>query len=251
MEGSTFTGMEEIVEGFNNYFTDVGEKLQKTIKETNLTIFDFMGVKRDYKFEFKLITQEQLLKIIRNLKPKTSVGQDYLNNKIIKACFPGIISVILHLVNLSLESGIFPPPLKTSRILPIHKDGPKTDFGNFRPISLISSFGKLVEKIVAKQITKYLEDNGLIFKHQYGFRGKHDCQQPLLYFTEKIRPTLDSKNKLFGIATFIDMRKAFDTIPFTQLIQKLEFYGVSGNTLKWFEDYLFNREQCVEIEGHR
>ena len=179
------------------------------------------------------------------------MGQDYLNNKIIKACFPGIISVILHLVNLSLESGIFPPPLKTSRILPIHKDGPKTDFGNFRPISLISSFGKLVEKIVAKQFTKYLEDNGLFFKHQYGFRGKHNCQQPLLYFTEKIRPTLDSKNKLFGIATFIDMRKAFDTIPFTQLIQKLEFYGVSGNTLKWFENCLLNREQCVEIEGHR
>ena len=138
-----------------------------------------------------------------------------------------------------------------SRVIPVYKEGVKNDFGNYRPISLISAFGKLIEKIVAAQLTRFLETNNILYKHQYGFRSQHDCQQPLVFFTEKVRPSLDIENNCYSIAVFIDMKKAFDTIPFNHLISKLEFYGVQGAALKWFNSYLYGRQQCVEINGCR
>ena len=152
-----------------------------------------------------------------------------------KECFPLIINTITHLVNLSLLNGLVPIELKTSRTVPVFKEGIKSDFGNYRPISLISAFGKLLEKIVASQFTFYLENNKLLYKHQYGFRKLHDCQQPLIFFTEKVRASLETQNKCFSLATFIDMRKAFDTIPFDLLLKKLEFYGVHDYSLDWFK----------------
>ena len=119
------------------------------------------------------------------VKPKKSNCQDSLSNKLIKECFPFILDTITHLVNLSLINGIVVPPLKTSRVIPVYKEGIKNDFGNYRPISLISAFGKLIEKIVAAQLTRFLEINNLLYKHQYGFRFQHEFQQPLVFFTEK------------------------------------------------------------------
>ena len=251
MGTKSFSDTEQIVNGFNDYFTDIGEKLQQGIENTNNNILDFMGTKRNYKFSFRKISNLSLLKYIRKIKPKSSYGQDLLSNKLIKECFPIIIDTITYLVNLSLQQGIVVPQLKTSRVLPIFKEGSKNEFGNYRPISLISAFGKLIEKVVAAQFTKFLEVNKLLYKHQYGFRNLHDCQQPLMYFTEKVRQSLSSQNNTFSLAVFIDLKKAFDTIPFDHLLTKLEFYGVHGTTLEWFRSYLYGRQQCVEINGVR
>ena len=166
MGKQTFETMEDIVGGFNDYFTDIGETLQKTIKQTDEKVSDFLGAKKPYKFTLKPINEDKLLHFIKKLKPKASCGQDPINNIIIKNCFPYISQVLLHLINLSIIKGIVPSQLKTSRILPIFKEGLKNDFGNYRPISLISALGKLLEKIVASQLTRYLERNSILFKHQ-------------------------------------------------------------------------------------
>ena len=142
------------------------------------------------------------------------------------------------MVNLSLSTGIVSPPLRSSRVIPIYKEGDKNYFGNFRPISLISAFGKLIEKIVAKQLTKFLENNNLLYKHQYGFRRFHDCQQPLICFSEKVRQSLDSKGDLYSLSVFIDLRKAFDTIPLQRLSVKMKSDGIEGKVLSWIQDFL-------------
>ena len=149
MDKKEYNSTEQIVEGFNNYFTDIGEKLQRTIKNANpnLSINSYLGAKKPYKFKLKPISEDTLLKTIKQLKPKASTGQDKINNIIIKECFPKISLVLLHLINLSIIKGIVPVPLKTSRIVPVFKEGLKGDFGNYRPISLISVMGKLLEKI--------------------------------------------------------------------------------------------------------
>ena len=128
----------------------------------------------------------------------------------IKHCFPVIIDTVVFLINLSLSTGTVPLPLKNSRVVPIFKDGLRGEYGNYRPISLISSFGKLVEKIVSQQLTYYLETNNLLFKHQYGFRKGRDCQQPLVQFIERIRSSLERKSNDLGLVVFIDLKKAFD-----------------------------------------
>ena len=125
MEKKEFNSTEQIVEGFNNYFTDIGENLQRTIKNSNpnLNINSYLGAKKPYKFKLKPISEDTLLKIIKQLKPKASTGQDKINNIIIKECFPKISLVLLHLINLSIVKGIVPVPLKTSRIVPVFKEG--------------------------------------------------------------------------------------------------------------------------------
>ena len=94
-----------------------------------------------------------------------------------------------------------------------------------------------------------MERSNLFYRHQYGFRKGLDCQQPLVYFSEKIRPSLDKINKCFSLAVFVDFKKAFDTIPFNLLLEKLNFNGIEGNELKWFKSYLNERYQMVEIDG--
>ena len=249
MGDTLFDSIENIVNGFNDYFTDIGEQLQIKIPINKGTIHDFLGTKKPYLFKFRLVGPSTMEYYISKIKLKSSVGQDRINNIIIKNCFPAIIEVLVHLVNLSISNGVVPPPLKSSRVVPIFKEGNKDDFGNYRPISLISALGKLVEKIVATQLTLFMERSNLFYRHQYGFRKGLDCQQPLVYFSEKIRPSLDKINKCFSLAVFVDFKKAFDTIPFNLLLEKLNFYGIEGNELKWFKSYLNERYQMVEIDG--
>ena len=148
-DGVRTEGWEAISEGFNKYFTTVGVKLQKLIPPSNRNFKEYLGKPSLDRFEFREIGCESLLKIIKKLKNKNSHGQDLLTNKMIKYCFPGIIKTIVYLVNLSLNFGTVPLPLKNSRVVPIFKEGARSEYGNYRPISLISSFGKLVEKIVS------------------------------------------------------------------------------------------------------
>ena len=101
------------------------------------------------------------------LKPKTSQGLDILSNKIIKLIFPKILSVIKKLINLSLKNGIVSDQLKTARVITIFKDGIKSSFNNYRPISLISSFGKFLEKIVSKQLLKFFNRHNLFYKKKW------------------------------------------------------------------------------------
>ena len=92
--------------------------------------------------------------------------------------------------------------------------------------------GKLLERVVSEQLTNYLDANDLFSKHQYGFRAKHNTSHPLIHFTKKV---LDSLRKNFlHIAVFIDLKKAFDTVDHSILLEKLSYYGILGKELLWF-----------------
>ena len=114
MGETIFDSMDKIVNGFNDYFTDIGEQLQAKIPINKGNIYDFLGTKKPYKFKFKLVGPSTIEYFISKIEPKSSVGQDRINNVIIKNCFPAIIEVLVHLVNLSLNNGIVPFPLKSS-----------------------------------------------------------------------------------------------------------------------------------------
>ena len=146
---------------------------------------------------------------------------------------------------MSFSKGIFPDKLKIVKVIPLHKGGSTQDLNNFRPISLLSIFDKIIEKIIHKRLYHFLEHN-ILFENQFGFRKNNSTSYTLMEITERIE-SIDSGK--FGCGIFIDLRKAFDTVNHDILYKKLEHYGVRGMLLEWFKSYLMDRKQYVFYNG--
>ena len=106
-----------------------------------------------------------------------------------------------------------------------------------------------MEKIVAKQLMRFLHINDILYKHQYGFRAGHNTSHPVLHLSEKIYSALNQKPSAKTLTIFIDLKKAFDTVDHKILLSKMEHYGIRNNTNLWFKNYLNEREQFVSING--
>ena len=145
-------------------------------------------------------------------------------------------------INKSLETGIVPTVLKQAKIVPLYKSGSKEEATNYRPISLLPVFSKLLEKTVYNQFSKYFEQ--FITPVQFGFRTKHSTVHCILNFLNNVSANRSSK---YHVSVFLDLKKAFDTVPHNVLIEKLKSYGVKQTELAWFSNYLSGRGQstCV------
>ena len=134
-----------------------------------------------------------------------------------------------------------------AKVIPSHKKGPTDDVNNYRPISLLSVFSKIIEKLMVVRLTTYLELHEIIYPNQFGFRQGYSTSHSLISITETIKKTLD--NNKYGCGVFIDLRKAFDTVNHGILLQKLEHYGIRDSASSWFKSYLTNRRQYVHLNG--
>ena len=242
-----FTTDGSIAEEFNTYFANVGPDLYKKIQYNGTkSVNSFLSNIINSRFEFQLVTDEEILDFIGTLEPKTSSGFDNLSAKTLKQIGPIIHSVIRLITNQSLTTGIFPSQLKVALVTPIYK-GKNTDlniFINYRPISLLPTISKIIEKIVHKQLYDYMTINGLFTNSQYGFRKKHSTEHAAMEFIDKTAQIIDKGQIPFSI--FIDLSKAFDTLDHEILLRKLQHYGVTGIHLQWFKSYLTGRTQSVK-----
>ena len=176
-----------------------------------------------------------------------SAGPASIPVKLLKLIPDLIIIPLCNIINLSFVSGSFPDPLKIVKVIPIHKNGSTQDMNNYRPISLLSIFDKIMEKIMHERLYKFLELNNILYSKQFGFRKNNSTIDALIKITDKIRESVD-KGK-YGCGIFIDLRKAFDTVNHNILLLKMEHYGVRGPSLQWFRSYLSERKQYVYING--
>jgi hypothetical protein len=164
-------------------------------------------------------TPEHVKKIISKLQPKLSFDANGVSTKMIKFIGDVIALPLSHIFNISLREGVFPLKLKMCRVIPIFKAGNVQDCDNYRPISLLSSISKVLEKIVAQKLISHLLDNDLLYVHQYGFLPNRSTEHNLLQIVDYITKALDEGNYCIGV--FLDLRKAFDVCSHAILLKKL------------------------------
>jgi len=238
----------EIANEFNNFFIKVGQEISDNIPTIDRTPESYLVPPLiDNQFHMQNVTPEYIVKIVKDLASKNSKDIDGVSSKMIKYVINVICLPLAHIFNLSLNSGIFPTKLKRSKVVPIFKNGNRNDCDNYRPISLLCSISKILEKVVAKKLLSHLQINNLLYEHQYGFLPKRSTEQNLIQVTNYITNALN--DGMFCIGVFIDLRKAFDVCSHKILLKKLKNLGIKGNDLKWFESYLSNRMQNVDING--
>jgi hypothetical protein len=153
--------------------------------------------------------------------------------------------MIAHLCNLSISTGIFPTIFKKAEVVPIVKGGDKKTASNYRPISLLSTISKIIEKVVNQRLIDYLESNNFLAENQFGFRRNKSTEDAVAYLSARITDHLDKKDNCVGI--FLDLKKAFDTVSISILLARMESLGIRGIVLKWFKSYLSDRSQVVKI----
>ena len=175
----------------------------------------------------KPITVDEVREIINNLDSKFSSGVDDISNVIVKLSSNVTIPYLTQIINKSFEEGIF-PDLKKAKVIPLHKDGLKLDENNYRPISLLIVWSKIIERALFIRIYAYIEYHNLLFNGQFGFRTKHNTIDALVELLEKLR--LNCQN-VKVISFFLDLKKAFDIIEHDILLIKIENNGIRGPAL--------------------
>ena len=193
-------------------------------------------------------TAEEIADLVSNLKNSSSSGYDNIPTKLIKYCNVELAPVLAHINNQSLVEGIFPTNLKIAKIVPIFKTGNASTVSNYRPISILSVFSKVFEKIVHARLEEYLLENAILHNNQFGFRSELSTCMALLELVNKLAASVDAGEITVGL--FIDLAKAFDTVDHSILLSKLQHYGIRGTALEWFRSYSSDRRQCVTIDGH-
>ena len=194
-------------------------------------------------FCFSKVTEVEVLKKLSNLDAGKATGPDRISARLLRTVASSIAPSITSLFNASLVTGQFPSEWKEANITPVPKPGGKRDFNSLRPISVLPVLAKVLESLVASQLTDFLETNKLLSDAQSGFRSNHSTQDVLLKCVDDWKAAID-KGKVVG-TVMIDLSKAFDSICHSLLLRKLEATGVRDTALTWFSSYLTGRRQRV------
>ena len=243
------TTTQDIASHFNDFFVNIGPNLAKKIDSIGKKGFQtyLQDINVNSTFNFNLIDSDHIKKIIRNLKPKKSSGVDNISLILLKMSSDSLVDPLTAIINQSLNNGVFPDKLKIAKVIPVFKKDDPHDFNNYRPISLLPTFSKVFERVVHTQLFQYFTANNLFYDHQYGFRKQHSTETAILELIDRLHKDLDEKK--LPLAIFLDLSKAFDTIDHKILLEKLKHYGILNTELQWFQSYLTERTQFVEIEN--
>ena len=245
IDGKLFTDQKIVVDKMNNYFVNVADNLAKKIPRTNQSHNDYLKNPNTHSMYLTEIASDEIHKIIQDMGINKS-GDIYGNNpNLIKHGGPVLIAILTLLFNKSIDQGIFPNALKLSKIVPIHKGDSIFEVSNYRPISLLPIFSKILEKLMYSRVIDFITKYNILYSNQYGFQK---CMSTEYAINSLLHNIVESMNQdKTGFCILLDFAKAFDTVNHQILLDKLHYYGIRGYALKWFQSYLNDRQQCTEI----
>ena len=241
---------ESMVPDFiNSFLSGIGPKLAKIHDEP----WEFFGVQLAEREADRLqcpnfgTDYEEVSKLCKDIQISKSSGFEDISAKVFKDAFRVLILQLVYLFNLSFSMGVFPDRWKRATIVPLHKEGDKTEVGNYRPVSLLPLPGKLIERTAHGKMDGFLEAHGILTDKQGGFRKGFSTASTIADITNELFANMN--NGLTSLAAFVDLWKAFDTVDHGILKRELKYYGVTGSNFDWCENYLQNRTQKTNVNG--
>lgn len=238
-------------EHFNDFFIHVTEslttKLNPLDESTPSTFATRITPTKDCTyFNWELVKSNTQ----KALNPKKATGPDLVSPRDLFLVSSELVThSLLPLYKNSLISASFQCDWKLSRVTPLFKKGKPCDVNNYRPISLLSIPGKILEAVVCNSIDDHLQPHNLLTRNQWGFRKNRSTEGLLLHMTETWKSALD-QGLVVGVL-FADFRKAFDSVNRSILLEKLKATGISGSLFFWLANYLSNRNRFVQISGEK
>ena len=246
-DNSTTAEQLEIPNILNKHFASVGPQLASKIPHSPIHFSQYLPIDStpSSSFAFNIVLPCEIETEINSLPRNKALGLYSCPVRILKVACQFVSNPLAILLNKSVQSGIYPSKLKHAKIIPVFKNEDESDPNNYRPISLLSVFNRIFEKLMYKRVKSFIDKHEILSKSQYGFRENCSTEHALIDIINKIQLNFDKG--LYSCGIFIDLKKAFDTVDHDILSYKLEHYGIRGIVNSWFCSYLKNRRQTTQV----
>ena len=242
-----------VSEHINNFFINVAQNIVNALpsfvdlfsafSENCQKFYRKLGVTPGL-FKIKEVRSVYINKQLKNININKSTGLDDIGPRFLNDGADALTPLVTFLINLSIRQKIVPTCTKRAKVTPIHKKNSKLEVGNYRPISILPTISKILEKAVHSQVEHHCKNNNLIYHLQSGFRPSHSTSTCLTYLHDQVRKEIEKGNYVGLI--MLDVQKAFDSVNHQHLCEKIKLAGIEPD---WFISYLQNRKQTVFANG--
>lgn len=241
----------EVANEFNQHFTSCAELLNGCRTHYGE---EPVGISVSGSMVLEPTDNDEVTSVILSLKNGSASGSDKISPKVVKNLQHQLTPLLVTLVNSMFASGVYPTAFKNAIVTPIYKGGGKDSVDNYRPISVLTIFNKIIERLILNRLTSFTEEHlKLIYPYQFGFRRKTGTECAATELVSHIqqalneKPRANKKCKTVVSVVFMDLRKAFDLVDHELLLQVLWQYGIRGMVHQLVENYLKGRSQQVKI----
>ena len=192
--------------------------------------------------QFEELNFDEFEEAFKSLKRNKAAGFDDLSSNIIIDAYDSLKNILFHVFKVSIKQGIFPDSLKIAKVTPIFKSGAKDNVSNYRPISILPVFSKVLERIMYNRVYNHLDSKGLLYEKQFGFQRNNSTEHIILQLTRDITDSFEKWEYTLGV--FVDLSKAFGTVDHQILTKSYSIMELMA-VLEWFKSYLSNRKQYI------